>query len=319
MFRFAYNRTGVVAGALILLITTMSASSQRVYAAYPGGNGLIAYSASTGDETSIHVMQSDRPGTRELTNNGRNDFYPSFSPDGTKIAFQSHNGGNADIYTVDQSGKETRLTFSKAPETFPSWSPNGKWIVFEKKLNGDTDIYAMEPVSNGTAVRLTTSRGQDIRPAWSPDGTKIAFMSDRDGDFEIYTLEIEPTTLTAGQISQLTSNDFDDGSPDWSPLGTEIVYASYGTLVRRPQLDIYVMSSNGSDPTQLTTYGGLDNAPDWSPDGTSILFISDREGNNEIFMMPVEDKTKPPTRLTYTAVDEQSPDWQTAGLLQGVL
>lgn len=289
------------------------ASGGAGHAAYPGVNGNIVFNAVVAGESNIIVQETE--GSRKvLTANGRNDYYPSFSPDGSKIAYQSHHGGNAEIHVIKADGTgDVRLTSSPGPDRVPSWSPDGKWIVFERKVQGDEDIYAMRPVPGATPIRITSDRGVDIRPAWSPDGTEIAFMSDRDGDFEIYSTQMDLATATPGTTRKITDNFHDDGSPDWAPSGNHLVFAARGGWVRgvADDMDIFVVEKDGSDLKQLTTSASQDHSPDWSPDGNWILFDSNRSGSSDLYRMPVTGETIGLYPVTSTPdVYEHSPDWQ---------
>lgn len=301
------------------LILSISASIITVaaggtgQAAYPGMNGDIVFRAVVAGESNIIVQASD--GSRKvLTANGRNDYYPSFSPDGSKIAYQSHHGGNAEIHVIKANGTgDVRLTSSPGPDRVPSWSPDGKWIVFERKVQGDEDIYAMRPVPGAIPIRITSDRGVDIRPAWSPDGTEIAFMSDRDGDFEIYSIQVDLATSTPGTTRKITDNLHDDGSPDWAPSGNHLTFAALGDWVRgtADDMDIFVVRKDGSDLKQLTSSASQDHSPDWSPDGNWIVFTSDRSGNSDLYRMPVTGEAIGLYPVTSTPdVHEHSPDWQ---------
>lgn len=72
----------------------------------------------------IYIMNVDGSGQVRLTNNPAIDVFPSFSPDGSKIAFASYRDGNAEIYIMNVDGSEqVRLTNNPAVDTSPSFSP----------------------------------------------------------------------------------------------------------------------------------------------------------------------------------------------------
>jgi Tol biopolymer transport system component len=92
---------------------------------------------------------------------------PAWSPDGTKIAFDSNRGGNFEIYIMYADGTGVaRLTNDPANDFAPTWSADGTMIAFDSVRDGNSEIYAMNADGTGV-VRLTISPGLDFEPAWS--------------------------------------------------------------------------------------------------------------------------------------------------------
>src|SRR4051794_22944535 len=97
---------------------------------------------------------------------------PSWSSDGTKIAFTSARDGNGELYAKGafSSSPEIRITNTAANESEPAWSPTGQKLVFSR----GGDIWTMNADGTGV-VRLPTDPEVETEPAWSPDGSRIAF------------------------------------------------------------------------------------------------------------------------------------------------
>ena len=98
---------------------------------------------------------------QRLTENLSDEWEPSWSPDGKRIAFTSDEDGNWQIYVMDNDGKNQRKTLYRNPyyERNPSWSPDSKRVVFVSRRNGNRDIYVMNADGLRQVRRLTKNGG----------------------------------------------------------------------------------------------------------------------------------------------------------------
>lgn len=128
-------------------------------AAFPGTNGKIAFSRETAFATlNIFVMNPDGSGVVQLTSGSSVDGHVSWSPDGTKIAFERYTTTlGSQIYVMnaaDGSGLK-RLTFNGTDNRQPSWSPDGAKIVFTKSATFNSpQIYVMDAADGSGQTRL---------------------------------------------------------------------------------------------------------------------------------------------------------------------
>src|SRR4029079_17185551 len=154
---------------------------------FPGKNGKIAFqtpASGSGGFTHVYSINPDGTALGQL-DGAEGGAAPAWSPDGTKIAFESF---CPDVYTMNADGTGlTRLTFTGRCDDpsgniysgAPTWSPDGSEIAFVSNrdggVRGDPELYKMN--ADGTnQTRLTDDDVFEQSPAWSPDGTKIAFV-----------------------------------------------------------------------------------------------------------------------------------------------
>jgi Tol biopolymer transport system component len=141
------------------------------------------------------------------------DSSPTFSPDGTRVAFRSNRSGRNDIWLadVDSPSLATQLTRTEGTMTgTPRWSPDGKKIAFDSRPEGAPDIYVVDVESKKTK-RVTETPSEDVVPSWSRDGRWIYFASNRGGSSQIWKVPAEGGTArqitTGGGFAPVESTD----------------------------------------------------------------------------------------------------------------
>jgi len=140
-----------------------------------------------------------------LENSARGQWDPSYSPDGSRIAFGSNRGGFKEVWVADSEGRTAvQLTRFESDSGSPRWSPDGSWIAFDSRPNGNADIFVIRP-DGGRPRRITTYAGEDVEPSWSRDGRWIYFMSMRSGEQQIWKVPAdtgESPSTPAVQVTQ---------------------------------------------------------------------------------------------------------------------
>jgi Tol biopolymer transport system component len=265
----------------------------------------IAYQSRGSGEArwSIYVMNSDGSDRSRLAE-AQSGFLsaPSWSPDGSMLAYVSEQDGSPDIWLMASDGSNpVNLTHHEAKDHSPAWSPDGEWIAFASVRDSlYWELYVMRP--DGSDVQRLTwwEDASDLSPSWSPDGTRIAFASKRDGNWEIYIMDRD-----GGNLVRLTDHAADDTNPAWSPDGGRIAFAS----TRDGYPEIYVMPIAGGEAVNISNAPfSSEHGPTWSPDGGRIAFYSDRDGEWDIYIMASDGSDV--IKLTGDSSNDQVPAWR---------
>jgi Tol biopolymer transport system component/DNA-binding winged helix-turn-helix (wHTH) protein len=210
---------------------------------------------------------------------------PSFSPDGSQIAYAR--GGEVYVKQIDGQGF-LRLTNNPANDATPAWSPDGRYIAFMRYAPEGNGVYLAPAIGGPERKLASVFPGLEFwrRPAWSPDGELLAVV-DRNAEqdpLSLYLLLVE-----TGERRRLTHPPHalvDHHSPAFSPDGKTIALTQ---RVRRTESvllnlaveqSIYLIPAAGGDPSRLNleSSGGeiLNTAtyPTWTPDGKELVFSS---------------------------------------------
>jgi Tol biopolymer transport system component len=124
---------------------------------------------------------------------------PQFSPDGSKIAFESTRSGAYEVWMCRSDGTDLiQLTRFNSVTGTPRWSPDGQQIAFDSCAPGNAEIFVMDS-RGGSPRRLTNEPSTDVVPSWSRDGRWLYFASDRIGGWEVWKMP-----STGGPAMQVT-------------------------------------------------------------------------------------------------------------------
>ncbi|KAL3840039.1 hypothetical protein ACJIZ3_024630 [Penstemon smallii] len=201
---------------------------------YTSVGPIFAGESSNVDIISIDVDE-EKLSYKTLTIGGKNNAFPSPSPNGKWVVFRSGRSGHKNLYVMDalngERGRLYRLTEGPWTDTMCNWSPDGEWIAFssdrEDPGSGSYDLFKIHP--NGTGLQKVIQSGSGGRvnhPWFSPDGKYIVFASDyaavsgepiaNSHHFQPYG-DIFVIKSDGSGIRRLTHNSYEDGTPAWSP------------------------------------------------------------------------------------------------------
>lgn len=225
----------------------------------------------------------DSSGLINLTNNLANDDLPSWSPDGTKIAFTSNRDGPGDIYVMNADGSGTRrLTDTPAVETVAVWSPDGTKLAFDSERDGNRELYIMN--SDGSnQTRLTFNPTADVGPVtFSPDGKRIAFARNASNEgIAAYNYDIYVMGVDGSNTRKLTTDPEYDAEPVWSPDG-RIFFISG----RDRAFKIFAIDPDGKGEVRIPTDSqSNEGAFAFTSDGKQVFCTGDTAEKNEFLQV----------------------------------
>jgi Tol biopolymer transport system component len=239
-----------------------------------------------------------------LTSHPGVEAHPSFSPDGSQVAF-SWNGekqDNFDIYVkLIRSGTQLRLTQAPEADSNPAWSPDGGSIAFIREGSSGASVFLTSPLGPPERpVALISPRANykagawESGLAWSPDGRSLV-CSDRNSDQEplgLFLLSVE-----SGEKLRLTSPEkmFFDNQPTFSPDGRTLAFVRN---VKVGISDIYLLPLSkdfhaASEPRRLTFENRFVCRPAWTLDGQQIIFSSGQFLSPNLFRVATSGSGKP--------------------------
>jgi Tol biopolymer transport system component len=307
-----------IAAAAVVVGTRLLAPTPAIP---QGGSAVFVYSTIVGDTGGdIYLARADGTDVRRLTSGPGLESTPTWSPDGTRIAYRVWERGTDSIVVIDAGGANAK-TLATNPSTASycargnlTWSPDGTSLIFQTSPVCDMtfDLSIVPTDGSSPAMRLLTPGLEGRYADWSPDGKQLAFLGRDATGVGYYVVDADQGDALSGELQArriLAAPGIDIANASqgsWSPDGTELVLVS-------DTRNIVVVKPDGSEP-RLVAETAFN--PAWSPDGKRIAFhrtvdpseyfqdipctartwIVDADGTNERRLDPLVEGCAPPMR-----------------------
>ena len=332
-----FKAVAVVAATALAVCLLAFVAVLPAGAAFPGNNGKIVFQSIRDASGEIYAVNSGGGEATRITFPFGGNVEPSYSPDGSRIAFSK----SGDIHVMSTTGMNPdgtgsrRLTSMNGTELEPTWSADGTRIAFVSNtddgagqttdpLTTDPEIWVINADGSGRRP-ITENRSEEHHPAWSPKGDKIAFVDERgdspdnDTDSNVYVMNTNGSSQT--NITPNVSNPESpyqgyDEDPAWSPDGETIAYVHGRTGTGGDAQDIWTMTPSGTGKTNITDDAETtDNLipefePAWSPLGDKIAYSLKETTNQDIGVMDADGTDEKALDTGNDTKKDEKPDWQ---------
>jgi len=269
----------------------------------------LAFPENNGTDTRSWITLLSLPDftTRRLTmppGEDRDDS-PSFSPDGTQLAFVRGTiaGVANNIYVVSfKGGQPRRLTFDNRPIFGLTWNAESCEVIYSSIREGPSILWRVS-VTGGEPRPVVGVGLMAYSPSVAPKGNELAYRQAVGRD-NIWRISLKDGKHLAGPPTIAIAAKGRKLRPSFSPDGKRIAFESD----RLGAMEIWACDRDGRNCAQLTSLHGTAGNPHWSPDGRFIAFEFHPGERAEIYLLDVETHV---ARLlsTIPGADNLAPSW----------
>jgi hypothetical protein len=219
----------------------------------PDGQRLAFDSTREDGQRNIWILEANGDLVRLTGDTGATNRFATWSPDGTKIAYE-HNGQIWTV-TVDNPSTAKRLT-SGPTDSVPTWSKTNV-IAFQRGSGGNSQVFTVAAAGGTPKLLIDNGAGAAGQPSWSANGKRIAYTRLEDGVRRIWVANAD---AQSGRKRLTTGDECPCQFPTWSPDGTQLAFMMVGANGNE---QIAVIAATGGEVTPLTDESMRAFTPGW--------------------------------------------------------
>lgn len=267
-------------------------NTRILYVSAEGGSGQEQYR--------LHVADYDGRRAQVLLESSDPIMSPTWSPDGSQIAYVSFETDYPRIYIQElATGERRQLTGYSGINSSPVWSPDGQRMALVLSRDGSPDVYVLD-LRTDELTQLTDHPRAETEPSWTLDGERVLFTSDRTGQPQIYSVGLDggfPERITFDCFYCAKGKILDDG--------VNMVHVRRDTR----QDSSYSIAVLNMDTLRVTTLTdtSLDESPTVAPNGSMVMYGTTYNGRGVLDAVSIDGRIR--FRLPSPQGDVREPAW----------
>ncbi len=294
-----YVQAMIVPGLLLLLLAAMSCGNDQV-------EHDVAY-VIDGEQRHLYLLKKDGEHSKVIKDSV---FEPQWTPNQSKLAYIANaTDGVGELKVWDREAEALiRVPGSTSKVEAFFWSPDSHKIAYQSNSDDDTltEVYVHDFETDHTVRLASESLGNIELGNWSGDNEWIVMCLELGDTQGIYKRSVQG-------VDEVQLTDYEDSRPRFSYDGKRVAFLR---KLEDGSTDIYsldVDTGNGlpSVAKVLTQQDGDEAHFQWSPDGRNIVYVSEVDGNPEIYAIDTRDKHL--RRMTNNRIVDTDPQWSLNG------